>query len=60
MFAIYYVVVALFTFWAVMTHRATQGKFFVALLSASVMPFALPFVPVIGLIAYIFRNKNES
>src|SRR5690606_7123650 len=49
MFFAYYIVVALFTFWAVSSHSATRGKPFVALFSAAVMPFALPLIPLLGI-----------
>lgn len=44
MFLVYYVLVALITFWAVSTHPSTRGKLFVAIASALVMPIGLPFV----------------
>ena len=56
MFLVYYILVALFTFWAASTHAATRGKPFVALVSALVMPFALPLIPVIGLVALIYQS----
>jgi hypothetical protein len=56
MFFAYYVLVALFTFWAVSTHAATRGKPLVALLSAMVMPFALPLIPVVGLVALAYQS----
>ena len=60
MFFAYYVVVALFTFWAVMTHRATRGKFFVALFSSAIMPFTLPFTPIFGLVAYLLNKAIKN
>lgn len=60
MFVVYYIIVALITFWAVATHQATRGKPFVALLSAVIMPFALPLIPVFGILAFAYKKLSAG
>lgn len=60
MFAAYYIIVALITFWAVSTHRSTRSKPFVAIVSAAIMPFTLPLIPVIGLLFLAYKKLTNG
>lgn len=60
MFVAYYVVVFLFTFWAVSTHAMTRGKPALSLVSAAVMPFTLPLIPVIGIGFWLLKTLSSK